>query len=299
MTSLGPSLLAEGPDVVAIGGGHGLSASLHAVRHYAGSVTAVVSVADDGGSTGRLRQAVDRPAPGDLRKCLTALAGYDSLLLAAMEHRFGAGELEGHAFGNLMIAALEEAGGDLVQALDEVGRLLGAVGRTLPCTVQPVELQADVEGGSVVAGQAKVAATPNVHTVRLVPSDAPACPDAVQAVLSAEQVVLGPGSLFTSVLAATSVVGISRALEQTSAQLVYVCNLRPQVGETSGFGVADHVEALNRHGIRPNVVLYDPATMAGAESVPGAIAATLALDGAATHDPALLGGALESVFVSA
>jgi hypothetical protein len=135
---LGPSLLVEGPDVVAIGGGRGLSASLSAVRHYAGKVTAVVSVADDGGSTGRLREAVDRAAPGDLRKCLAALAGYDSLLLAAMEHRFDAGELEGHAFGNLLIAALEETGGDLVKALDEVGRLLGAVGRTLPCTVQPV-----------------------------------------------------------------------------------------------------------------------------------------------------------------
>ena len=299
MIPLGPSLLVEGPDVVAIGGGRGLSASLSAVRHYAGKVTAVVSVADDGGSTGRLREAVDRAAPGDLRKCLAALAGYDSLLLAAMEHRFDAGELEGHAFGNLLIAALEETGGDLVKALDEVGRLLGAVGRTLPCTVQPVQLHADVEGGSVVTGQAKVAVTPNVHTVRLVPADAPACPEAVEAIRTAEQVVLGPGSLFTSVLAATAVVGISQALEQTSAQLVYVCNLRPQVGETSGFGVADHVEALNRHGIRPNVVLYDPATMAGAESVPGAIAATLSADGAATHDPELLGDALEAVFVSA
>jgi len=296
---LGPSLLVEGPDVVAIGGGRGLSASLSAVRHYAGKVTAVVSVADDGGSTGRLREAVDRAAPGDLRKCLAALAGYDSLLLAAMEHRFGAGELEGHAFGNLLIAALEETGGDLVKALDEVGRLLGAVGRTLPCTVQPVQLHADVEGGSVVTGQANVAVTPNVHTVRLVPADAPACPEAVEAIRTAEQVVLGPGSLFTSVLAATAVVGISQALEQTSAQLVYVCNLRPQVGETSGFGVADHVEALNRHGIRPNVVLYDPGTMAGSESVPGAIAATLSADGAATHDPELLGDALEAVFVSA
>ena len=299
MIPLGPSLLVEGPDVVAIGGGRGLSASLSAVRHYAGKVTAVVSVADDGGSTGRLREAVDRAAPGDLRKCLAALAGYDSLLLAAMEHRFGAGELEGHAFGNLLIAALEETGGDLVKALDEVGRLLGAVGRTLPCTVQPVQLHADVEGGSVVTGQANVAVTPNVHTVRLVPADAPACPEAVEAIRTAEQVVLGPGSLFTSVLAATAVVGISQALEQTSAQLVYVCNLRPQVGETSGFGVADHVEALNRHGIRPNVVLYDPGTMAGSESVPGAIAATLSADGAATHDPELLGDALEAVFVSA
>ncbi|MFM7068187.1 MAG: uridine diphosphate-N-acetylglucosamine-binding protein YvcK [Actinomycetes bacterium] len=298
MTATWSDLRPDGPEVVALGGGHGLSTTLRAVRTYAGSVTAVVSVADDGGSTGRLREASERAAPGDLRKCLAALAGHHSLLLDSMEHRFDAGELQGHAFGNLLIAALEEVSGDLVAALDEVGRLLGAVGRTLPSTTTPVVLHADVEGGAVVAGQAAVARTTNVHTVRLVPSDAAACPDAVDAILSAEQVILGPGSLFTSVLAAASVQGIAEALVATSAQLVYVCNLRPQEGETSGFGVADHVSALARHGIRPNVVLYDPDTMSGAASVAGAIPAAMSIDGGAGHDPALLGAALARVAVA-
>lgn len=299
MSGVGPELRAEGPDVVAVGGGHGLSASLRAARHYAGSVTAVVSVADDGGSTGRLREAADRPAPGDLRKCLVALAGHESLLLDALEHRFDAGELAGHAFGNLMIAALEESAGDLVRALDEVGRLLGSVGRTLPATSVPVQLRADVQSGEVVRGQVAVARTTDVHTVRLVPADAPACPEAVAAIAGAEQVVLGPGSLFTSVLAATAVDGVRAALDATPAQVVYVCNLRPQAGETAGFGVSEHVDALHRHGIRPHVVLYDPATMGGAESVPGAVPADLAAAEGAAHDPERLGAALERVFVSA
>jgi uncharacterized cofD-like protein len=220
------------------------------------------------------------------------------LLLTALEHRFADGELAGHAFGNLMIAAFEESEGDLVSALDEVSRLLGAVGRTLPATSIPVHLQADLQGGSVVSGQAAVARTSNLHTVRLVPTNAAACTEAVAAIAQAEQIVLGPGSLFTSVLAATAVDGIRSALESAEGQLVYVCNLRPQTGESSGFGVADHVDALARHGIRPNVVLYDPNTMSGAESVPGAIPAALALDGAAAHDPKLLGAALDRVFGS-
>ena len=141
----------DGPRVVAVGGGHGLAATLRAARTYAGELTAVVSVADNGGSSGRLRAAVPRPAPGDLRKCLVALAGEPSSLSRVMEHRFGQGEMAGHAFGNLFIAALEESEGDLVTALDEIGRILGTVGRVLPTTTVPVELVAEVAvGGSRV-----------------------------------------------------------------------------------------------------------------------------------------------------
>lgn len=289
-----PGSLRPGPRVVAIGGGHGLAATLRAVRTYAGQVTAVVSVADDGGSTGRLRAAAPRPAPGDLRKCLVALAGEPSPLTRAMEHRFVAGELAGHAFGNLLIAALEESEGDLVVALDEIGALIGAVGRVLPTTTVPVELEAVVDSGAVVTGQVAVGARADVRTVRLTPAHVPACPDAVEAIAAADQLVLGPGSLFTSVLAATAVEGIRQAVVDSPATLVYVCNLRPQASETEGFGVADHVEALHRHGLDPDVVLFDPDAIGDAAGVPGAVAAPLARPSQLAHEPALLAEALRA-----
>lgn len=282
------------PDVVAVGGGHGLAATLRAGRGYARSVTAVVSVADDGGSTGRLRAAGDRPAPGDLRKCLVALAGETSPLLRAMEHRFDAGELEGHAFGNLLIAALEDSEGDLVAALDEVGRLLGTVGRVLPTTTVPVQLRGVVGSGAEVRGQVAVARQPDLDVVTVEPSDAPACPAAVAAIVGADQVVLGPGSLYTSVLAAAAVPGVGDALRGAADRLVYVCNLRPQASETAGYGVAEHVAALERHGIRPAVVVYDPATLGEAPAgLPvRLVGAQLADPGGGAHRSDLLGPVL-------
>lgn len=289
---------APGPRVVAIGGGHGLAASLQAARTYAGELTAVVSVADDGGSTGRLRAGADRPAPGDLRKCLVALADEGSLLARAMEHRFGEGDIEGHSFGNLLIVAMSETGGDLVAALDEIGRLVGAVGRVLPTTPQPVDLCGAVRSGATVQGQVAVGSHADVLTVEVAPAGVEACRDAVDAIRRADQLVLGPGSLFTSVLAATAVVGIHDAVTEAGGQLVYVCNLRPQHPETAGFGVADHVAALERHGIRPDVVLYDPDTMGGAESVEHAVAAPVARRDGRAHDPELLGRALGALLGS-
>jgi len=285
------------PTVVAVGGGHGLAATLRAVRGYAASVTAVVSVADDGGSTGRLRAAGDRPAPGDLRKCLVALAGGPSALLRAMEHRFSAGELEGHAFGNLLIAALEDSESDLVAALDEVGRLLGAVGRVLPTTTVPVELRAVVGSGAEVRGQVAVARQSDLDLVRLDPSDAPACVDAVEAITGADQVVLGPGSLYTSVLAATAVSGIKAALESAADRLVYVCNLRPQASETAGYGLVEHLAALERHGVTPSVVLFDPETIGPATETGSIVAvpASLCDPGGGAHDSDLLGRSLAAL----
>jgi len=280
------------PAVVAIGGGHGLAATLRAVRTYTRSVTAVVSVADDGGSTGRLRAACDRPAPGDLRKCLIALAGDDSLLARSMEHRFRNGELEGHAFGNLLIVAMAETGGDLVASLDEIGRLLGVVGRVLPATTEVVELRAEVTSGEQVAGQVAVGGRDDVSTVTIAPLDATACGAAVDAIGAADQIVLGPGSLYTSVLAATAVSGVRDAIAESTAPLVYVCNLRPQVHETIGYDVAAHVDALCRHGLRADVVLYDPSTMHGAHGVQHAVSAPLARSSGLAHDPQLLGAAL-------
>ncbi|MDQ2678381.1 MAG: uridine diphosphate-N-acetylglucosamine-binding protein YvcK [Actinomycetota bacterium] len=285
---------AEGPRVVAVGGGHGLAASLRAMRTYAGDITAVVSVADDGGSTGRLRAAADRPAPGDLRKCLVALAEPDSRLAAAMEHRFDAGELEGHAFGNLMIVALDESGGDLVAALDEIGALLGAAGRVLPSTTHTVALHASVGSGGHVEGQVSVGACGDIGTVHLVPA-APAPPEALDAIATADQIVLGPGSLFTSVLAAAAADGITEAIAESPGALVYVCNLRPQLPETSGYDVAAHVSALERHGLRPDVVLYDPDAIDVGDVLAHAVSVPLARPSGLAHDPDLLGKALESL----
>ena len=289
-----------GPSVVAIGGGHGLAASLTAARTYAGRITAVVSVADDGGSTGRLRAAGDRPAPGDLRKCLVALAPDSSPLLRAMEHRFTSGELEGHAFGNLLIAALEDSEGDLVAALDEVGRLLGTVGRVLPAATTPVELRAVVGSGAEVRGQVAVAGRSDLQSVALDPPEVQACGPAVEAIEAADQVVLGPGSLYTSVLAATAVPGIGDALRATDAQLVYVCNLRPQASETQDYGVADHVAALERHGIIPDLVLFDPATIGAADGVAGTElrAASLSSVAGSAHDVERLGAELAAVLAN-
>ena len=289
-----------GPRVVAIGGGHGLAATLRAARTYASGITAVVSVADDGGSTGRLRAAIDRPAPGDLRTCLVALADDSSSLAVAMQHRFAEGELEGHAFGNLLIVAMAEslggvAGSDLVAALDEIGRLLNAAGRVLPSTTWPVELHGATTTGGVSEGQVAVGGSEHLSTVSLVPEDAPACDEAVDAILSADQIVLGPGSLYTSVLAATAVYAIRDALAAADGQFVYVCNLHPQVPESEGYGVADHVQALQRHGLEPDVVLFDPDAIGGAESVATAVPGVLAGASGLAHDPVLLGKALESI----
>lgn len=290
--------MTAGPHVVAVGGGHGLAASLRAVRTYAAEVTAVVTVADDGGSTGRLRAAADRPAPGDLRKCLVALGDEDSLLARSMEHRFAEGELQGHALGNLLIVAMAEAGGDLVGALDEVGRLLGAVGRVLPATTEVVELRADLHSGEQVAGQVAVGARTDLCTVDVVPPDVEACKEAVDAIGRAEQIVLGPGSLYTSVLAAAAVPGIKAALQSATAQLVYVCNLRPQGNETAGYDVAAHVAALHRHGLVPDVVVFDPGTMGGSDGVDGAVGASVARASGLAHDPELLAGVLEGLWRS-
>jgi uncharacterized cofD-like protein len=281
--------------IVAIGGGHGLAATLTALREHDGEITAVVAVADDGGSTGRLRDAVDLPALGDLRKAIVALSSRDSRLAGAMHHRFGAGDIVGHAFGNLLIAALAESGDGLLGALDEIGELTGTVGRVLPATAEPVVLHARTIHGREVIGQVRIMRTVDIDRVSLVPTRPSAPGDATAAILAADRIVLGPGSLFTSVLAATVVPDVLDAISRTDAQLVYVCNLHPQPGETSGYGVGDHVDALERHGLRPDVVLYDPARIGGAEGVVGAVATDLAAANGLAHDPKLLARALVAI----
>jgi len=244
------------PSVVAIGGGHGTAVTLKAARRYAGVLTGVVSVADDGGSSGRLRELLNVVALGDLRKCLVALADEDSALAAAFEHRYDEGELAGHALGNLILAGLIDATGDLVLGVAEAGRLLGARGDVLPATSELVVLKAEA-GGGTVNGQVAVKGTTDIQRISLVPGDALPPPLAVERIVEADQIVIGPGSLFTSVLAAVAVGGIAEAVATSGAQVVYVCNLHPEVPETEGFDVADHVAALARHNVSVDLVLCD------------------------------------------
>jgi len=280
--------------VVALGGGHGLAASLQAARRYAGEVTAIVSVADDGGSSGRLREAFGIPAPGDLRRCLVALADQTTPLARAFEYRFDAGELEGHALGNLVIAGLAAAMADFPGALVEAGRLLGLdhQGRVLPATSGPVDLKAQVGEGEVL-GQVHVHNTDQpITAVSLVPPDAAAPEEAVEAIRAADQVVIGPGSLYTSVLAVLAVPALRDAVAARRDGRVYVCNLRPQVPETAGFDAAAHVAALRAHGVVPDTVVHDPAAMpAGDLDVTVVEAAVARTDGLA-HDPQRLAGVL-------
>jgi len=286
----------SGPAVAALGGGHGLAATLRAVRRYAGEITAVVSVADDGGSSGRLRETFGIPAPGDLRKALVALGDADSVWGEAFEHRFAAGELEGHALGNLILAGLADMTGSWTAALEEAGRLVGTTGRVLPATRVPVVLKAVTAAGEV-HGQAAVTRADAIVTVSIVPPDAEPPEEAVAAVEQADQVVIGPGSLFTSVLAVCSVGGLRSALRASRGRKVYVCNLRPQVAETAGYDVDAHVAALQAHGVEPDVVVCDPRWMAvGKLSVPRVEAEIAVADGS-RHDSGKLASVLADLVV--
>ena len=283
------------PSVVAIGGGHGTAVTLRAARCYAGTLTGVVSVADDGGSSGRLRELLNVVAVGDIRKCLVAVAQDDSALAVAFDRRFDEGELAGHALGNLILAGLIDATGDLVVGVREAATLLGACGDILPATTERVVLKAEAAEGTV-AGQVAVMGTGDIRTVSLVPGDAQPPPLAVERIAEADQIVIGPGSLFTSVLAAVAVRGITEAVASSGAQVVYVCNLRPQVPETEGFDVAAHVAALARHDVDVDVVLCDSiqgmdvgVTDASVVDVP------LTGDNTLVHSPAKLAQALSGL----
>ena len=232
--------------VTGIGGGHGLAASLLAARHYAADIAAVVTVADDGGSSGKLTRELGIPPPGDIRNCLVALAGHDDRA-ELYQHRFQEGALTGHTVGNLIIAALTEMKGDFGEAVAAAGRMLGCEGRVYPATGEIVALMAHVRGG-VVRGQVAVAETRDpIQALFLEPRAPRANEGAVRAILDAEQVILGPGSLFTSLIATVLVPGIRVALQQTNARRVFVCNARMQKGETEGLDAAAHVESLLAH----------------------------------------------------
>jgi uncharacterized cofD-like protein len=319
---------ATGPRVVALGGGHGLAVSLSALRRVCGDLTAIVTVADDGGSSGSLRRQYGVLPPGDLRMALAALCGDDdwgTTWSRVVQHRFGGdGELAGHAVGNLLIVALWELLGDAVEGLEWVGRLLGTQGRVLPMSSVPLDIVAEVEGAdpdrpeeiSRVRGQHACASTAGrVRSISLMPDDPPAVPAAVTSVLQADWVVFGPGSWFTSVLPHLLVPELAMALRDTRARRLVALNLAPQPGETGGFSPQQHLEVLAGHspGLAFDVVLADRAAaasqggdgddaVADLEKTAGLLGARLVLadvalaDGTPRHDPLLLAGAYAEIF---
>lgn len=281
------------PEVVAIGGGHGLAATLRAARSYAGRLTGVVSVADDGGSSGRLRKSMPIPAPGDLRKCLVALAE-DGPWSRAFEYRFEGGDLDGHALGNLIISGLAASGGDFLEALAAVSKLLGVTAQVLPATTLPVRL-CGLGADGPIEGQAALAQARSIASVEIQPGDAEPPQAVLDAVAEADQVLMGPGSLYTSVLAAACVPKLREAIAATTARVIYIANLAAQSPETAGYDVADHVRALEAHGVRADVVLCDTGRIALGEIGIPYIERNLAEEGKYVHHPAQLAGALSDL----
>jgi uncharacterized cofD-like protein len=312
-----------GPSVVALGGGHGLAASLSALRRVVDDLTAVVTVADNGGSSGRLRREFGALPPGDLRMALAALCGDDDwgqTWARVLQHRFSShGDMNEHAVGNLLIVALWELLGGHVEGLDWVGRLLGAHGRVLPMAVTPIDITAQVLGVdpeapqavSTVRGQVEVASTTGqVVSVHLVPDDPPACPEALEAIRAADWVVLGPGSWFTSVIPHLLVPELREALVTSPARKVVTLNLEPQAGETDGFSPETHLEVLAAHApdLKLDVVLVDRGSVvdeAQLEHTAAALGARLVVadvaaeDGSPRHEPTKLANAYAGFMVPA
>ncbi|KJE23630.1 hypothetical protein FF36_02079 [Frankia torreyi] len=307
------------PAVVAFGGGHGLAASLAALRQLTSALTAVVTVGDDGGSSGRLRAELGALPMGDLRMALAALAGPDgppATWAELFQHRFaGSGSLAGHAVGNLVLTGLAEHTGSPVAALDLAAGLLGARGRVLPLSTAGIDIVADVLGldpavpGAVteVRGQAAVATTAGrVAGVRLAPAEPAACAEAVAAAHAADWLVLGPGSLYTSMLPHLLVPGMRQAITTSRARTLMVLNLAAQPGETAGYTPQAHLDALRRHvpGLRLDVVIADPSAVPEPDPLARAAAdlgarlhlAPVRVPGAPVHDPARLAEAFRAVF---
>ena len=237
----------RGPRIVAIGGGTGLSALLRGLKTYTSNLSAIVTVADDGGSSGRLRDEYRILPPGDFRQCLVALADAEPLMKQLFDHRFKEGSLDGHSFGNLFIMAMADVTGNFEHALRESGKVLAVKGTILPSTLQDVTLVASMNGRSV-EGESKIPEQNEpISQVFLKPDGAQANPEAVQAILNAELVVIGPGSLYTSILPNLLVEGMVEAIKASPALKVLVCNLASQKGETEGYDVDDYLRVIHEH----------------------------------------------------
>lgn len=243
-----------GPKVVAIGGGNGLSTMLRGLKNRVHDLTAIVTVADDGGGSGMLRQDLGMLPPGDIRNCMQSLANVEPIMRDLLAYRFTEGSLTGQSFGNLLLAALNGICGSFDQAVARMSEVLAISGRVLPVTNENVQLEATFENGTHVVGESRIFQFKKeqdcrIQRVRLIPERPKPLPDAIDAIRRADLVILGPGSLYTSVIPNLLVEGVPQALAQTEAMKMYVCNIMTQEGETEGMTAADHVEALIEHGL--------------------------------------------------
>ncbi len=262
----GTVMRSRGPRIVTIGGGTGLSVLLHGLKELTENITAVVTVADDGGSSGRLRDELGVPPMGDIRACIVALADNETQMGRLLQYRFpessngsyggperrtqsGAPEVSGHSFGNLLIAALTDITGDFEEAVRQANRVLAVRGRVVPVAGGPITLHAELRDGTVLSGESAIERSAGIERVWLTPSDIQPSREAVESLLSADLIVIGPGSLYTSLLAPLLLPGIRHALAAAVAPRVYVCNVATQVGETQDYALSDHLAAFERHGL--------------------------------------------------
>lgn len=241
--------LGRGPAITVIGGGTGLSVLLRGIKNATSNITAVVTVADDGGSSGRLREELGIIPPGDLRNCLVALADTEPLMEKLFQHRFGGqNNLTGHSFGNLFIAAMSEVVGDVETALKESSKVLAVKGLVVPSTTRRVRLAATMEDGSIIEGESQIPlAQKRIHRVHLYPPDVEPVPSSIDAIHNADAIILGPGSLYTSILPNLLVDGIAEAVRSSKAVKIYICNVMTQPGETDGYTASMHAKAILDH----------------------------------------------------
>ena len=258
--------LKRGPRIVAVGGGTGLPNVLSSLKHYTSNLTAVVTVADDGGSSGRLRKEFRTPPPGDIRNCIVALSDQETLLNDLFQYRFkGHGDLKGHSFGNLFITVMREVTGDFGRAVEESSKVLSTRGTVMPVSFQPMTLQAQLKSGKFLTGESSVGKSKSpIERVLLREKNIKPNKEVLKAILEADAVVLGPGSLFTSVIPNLLITEVAETIALSRAIKIYVCNVMTQPGETDGFTVSDHVKALLKH-TGPNFVHY---VIANKEKVP-------------------------------
>jgi uncharacterized cofD-like protein len=270
--------LERGPKIVAVGGGTGLSVLLRGLKEYTDNLTAIVTVSDDGGSSGRLRQELGILPPGDIRNCLVAMADTEPLMERLFQYRFGEGSgLAGHSFGNLFIAAMTGITGDFEEAVRESSRVLAVRGRVLPTTLEDVTLFAELEDSKQIRGETAISATDGrIRRVYLEPRDAEPLPEAIAAIKGADAIVLGPGSLYTSVISNLAVSGVARAIREAGALKIYVVNVMTQPGETRDYTGRDHVKAVLDHGGEGCIDLV----LLNNEAVPESVAAKYLAQGA-------------------
>ena len=257
-------LLIKGPKIVAVGGGTGLSTMLRGLKAFTSNITAVVTVADDGGGSGVLRQELGMLPPGDIRNCILALADTEPLMEQLLQYRFRGGKLNGQNFGNLFLAAMDGISSSFVEAVKRMSDVLAVTGRVLPVTLNDVTLCAELEDGSIVCGESQIGNRRQfnrcrIRRVYLEPSDAEPLDDVIDAINQADVIVLGPGSLYTSILPNLLVRGICPAIKRSSAIKIYVCNVMTQPSETEEYNVSDHIRALEEHSCRGSSICASSA----------------------------------------